>query len=162
MTQSQQLTLSKSVVEDLPVEGEDAIFWDRKLSGFGVRVYPSGKKLYVVQTRALRPLEAGFDRSARRPLPAQGARDWRRDHRPHQEGPAAVSGGADTRADRGRPRRALHARICRTPLQACDRLSLSWDTSQAHRACTRRTPRQGRHAQRCPGLSHRPVSRAPR
>lgn len=52
MTQSQQLTLSKSVVEDLPFEGEDAIFWDRKLSGFGVRVYPSGKKIYVVQTRA--------------------------------------------------------------------------------------------------------------
>ena len=52
MTQSQRFTLSKSVVEGLSVDGEDAIFWDRKVSGFGVRVYPSGKKIYVVQTRA--------------------------------------------------------------------------------------------------------------
>ena len=35
-----------------PVNGKDAIFWDRDLAGFGVRVYPSGKKVFVVQTRA--------------------------------------------------------------------------------------------------------------
>ena len=52
MTQSQKLTLSKSVVEGLSSEGEDVVFWDQKLSGFGVRVYPSGKKVYVIQTRA--------------------------------------------------------------------------------------------------------------
>ena len=40
------------MVEGLSVEDEDVIFWDRKVSGFGVRVYPSGKKTYVVQTRA--------------------------------------------------------------------------------------------------------------
>ena len=30
----------------------DAVFWDHALPGFGVRVYPSGAKVYVVQTRA--------------------------------------------------------------------------------------------------------------
>ncbi len=52
MTQRQYRNLSKSVVEGLSVDDKDAIFWDRKVVGFGVRVYPSGKKIYVVQTRA--------------------------------------------------------------------------------------------------------------
>ena len=36
----------------LPVEDPDAVYWDRELLGFGVRVYPTGAKVYVVQTRA--------------------------------------------------------------------------------------------------------------
>ena len=35
----------------LSVGGQDAVFWDHDLSGFGVRVYPSGRKVYVVQSR---------------------------------------------------------------------------------------------------------------
>ncbi len=31
--------------------GGHAVFWDRKLSGFGIRVYASGRKVYVVQVR---------------------------------------------------------------------------------------------------------------
>ena len=52
MTQRQYRTLSKRIVDGLSVNGKDAIFWDRELPGFGVRVYPSGKKVFVVQTRA--------------------------------------------------------------------------------------------------------------
>ena len=44
-------TISKRTVESLTV-GKDTVFWDSELSGFGVRVYPSGSKYYVVQTRA--------------------------------------------------------------------------------------------------------------
>ncbi len=44
-------TISKRTVEALKV-GKDTVFWDSELSGFGVRVYPSGSKHYVVQTRA--------------------------------------------------------------------------------------------------------------
>ena len=39
------------MVEALKVE-KDTVFWDSALSGFGVRVYASGQKYYVVQTRA--------------------------------------------------------------------------------------------------------------
>ena len=52
MAQREYHTLSKRIVDGLSVNGKDAIFWDRDLLGFGVRVYPSGKKVFVVQTRA--------------------------------------------------------------------------------------------------------------
>ena len=46
-------SISKRTVDGLSVGDKDAVFWDRELSGFGVRVYPSSAKVYVVQTRAL-------------------------------------------------------------------------------------------------------------
>ena len=42
--------LSNRTVERLSVE-KDTVFWDRDLTGFGVRVYPAGGKVYVVQAR---------------------------------------------------------------------------------------------------------------
>ena len=38
MPERQYLTLSKRIVDRLAVDGKDAVFWDRKLPGFGVRV----------------------------------------------------------------------------------------------------------------------------
>ena len=32
--------------------GKDTVFWDRELTGFGVSVYPSGRKSYIVNYRA--------------------------------------------------------------------------------------------------------------
>ena len=52
-------------MDRLSVNGKDAIFRDRDLAGFGVRVYPSGKKVFVVQTRA-------FGRSKRVTLGTHG------------------------------------------------------------------------------------------
>ena len=52
MNNGQYRTLSKRIVDRLSVDGKDAVFWDRDLPGFGVRVYPSKAKVYVVQTRA--------------------------------------------------------------------------------------------------------------
>ena len=43
-------TLSNRAVEKLSVE-KDTVFWDRELTGFGVRVYPTGGKVYVAQAR---------------------------------------------------------------------------------------------------------------
>jgi integrase len=37
---------------DLPREGREFIFWDEKVSGFGVRLQPTGAKTYVFQYRA--------------------------------------------------------------------------------------------------------------
>ena len=52
MPRRSTLTLSSRAVDGLPAEGRDRIFWDRELPGFGVRVYRSGRKVYVVQSRS--------------------------------------------------------------------------------------------------------------
>ena len=47
------MKLTKTTVEALPIPGtESSIFWDDELSGFGVRVWSSGKRSYIVQGRA--------------------------------------------------------------------------------------------------------------
>ena len=53
MARLEYRSISKRTVDGLSVGDKDTVFWDRELSGFGVRVYPSGAKVYVVQTRAL-------------------------------------------------------------------------------------------------------------
>ena len=45
------IRISKRTVDALAVERGDAVFWDRDLTGFGVRAYATGRKVYVVQMR---------------------------------------------------------------------------------------------------------------
>ena len=45
------IRISKRAVDALAVERGDAVFWDSDLTGFGVRVYATGRKVYVVQVR---------------------------------------------------------------------------------------------------------------
>ena len=51
MARQNAIGISKRTVDALTVETGDAVFWDRELEGFGVRVYASGRKVYVVQMR---------------------------------------------------------------------------------------------------------------
>jgi integrase len=44
--------LTKRTVEKLEIAQEDYFVWDADLSGFGVRVLPSGRKTYLVQYRS--------------------------------------------------------------------------------------------------------------
>ena len=47
-----QRALTKLIVEKTgPEPGRDLFVWDSKVPGFGVRVYPSGKRMYVFQYR---------------------------------------------------------------------------------------------------------------
>ena len=43
-------TLSNRTVEKLKVQ-KDTVFWDQELTGFGIRVYPTGSKVYIAQAR---------------------------------------------------------------------------------------------------------------
>ena len=47
-----KLTLTKRTVDALQSEGKPWIAWDDKLTGFGVRVHPSGAKSFLVNYRA--------------------------------------------------------------------------------------------------------------
>ena len=50
MAKTEHGTLSNRAVGKLKVE-KDTVFWDGELTGFGVRVYPTGSKVYVAQAR---------------------------------------------------------------------------------------------------------------
>ena len=51
MPKRSTLRLTKRIVDGLRADDKDAIFWDRDLLGFGVRVHVTGRKLYIVQSR---------------------------------------------------------------------------------------------------------------
>jgi integrase len=44
--------LTKRVVESAEIRGNDYFMWCEELSGFGVRIYPSGKRGYLIQYRS--------------------------------------------------------------------------------------------------------------
>ncbi len=52
LTAKVKLTLTKRTVEALEPEDKPWIAWDNKLTGFGVRVHPSGAKAFLVNYRA--------------------------------------------------------------------------------------------------------------
>ena len=51
MKEHDRPVLCARVVEALRPRARDYVVWDGELAGFGVRVYPSGRKIWVVQSR---------------------------------------------------------------------------------------------------------------
>ena len=51
MPKRSELKITKRALDALSVEAGDALFWDRGLAGFGVRVHATGRKVYVAQSR---------------------------------------------------------------------------------------------------------------
>ena len=46
--------LIKRAVDGMEIRATDYLIWDSEMRGFGLRVYPSGKKTYLVQYRVAR------------------------------------------------------------------------------------------------------------
>jgi integrase len=44
--------LTKRIVDDLAIAATDYMVWDDDIAGFGIRIFPSGRKSYLVQYRA--------------------------------------------------------------------------------------------------------------
>jgi hypothetical protein len=43
--------LTKSVIDSLPTPQSDTVYWDAALPGFGVKVTPRGRKVFIVLYR---------------------------------------------------------------------------------------------------------------
>ena len=52
MPSASRETLTTRIVEALPASDRETVVWDRELPGFGVRVHPSGSKVYMVHKRS--------------------------------------------------------------------------------------------------------------
>lgn len=52
MPSANRETLTTRIVEAPPVSDRETVTWDRELPGFGVRVHPSGSKVYMMHKRS--------------------------------------------------------------------------------------------------------------
>lgn len=90
--------LTKRIVDAARPEDEEYFVWDSELKGFGLRVYPSGRKIFVLQYRSggrTRRLKVGPYGA----LTVEEARDLARQNR------GDVAKGADPSAERSKQRR---------------------------------------------------------
>ena len=46
-----RIKLTKSTIDSLPIERKDVIYWDQSCPGFGVKVTPHGRKVFLVLYR---------------------------------------------------------------------------------------------------------------
>ena len=105
MPKRSEIVISRRTVDALSVEGADAVFRDRALAGFGVRVYPFGRKTCVA-------------RAARHPTGLART--------PRGRPPGGAKDGAGVRAMVKPPYRALSSRTV-DALPADGREKIYWD-----------------------------------
>jgi hypothetical protein len=43
-----RVKLSKSVIDALPTPAKDIVYWDSGCPGFGVKITPKGRKVFIV------------------------------------------------------------------------------------------------------------------
>ena len=147
----QRKSISLRTVEALSVE-KDMMYWDSELPGFGVRVYPSGSKVYIAQTRVKGRSETGHGGPSRRDHGGAGAAACGADHHPRESGRGSDTGakGPGTGADGGRGRHPLSGGARRGAVQAGDRSTALARGAQArptrpwHALSCCRDPRAGR------------------
>ena len=158
MARRSDLRITKRTVDSLAVEDKDAVFWDHDLPGFGVRVYPTGRKVYVVQSRGLNGLKR-VTIGRHGDIAAERARKEAAviiDRIKRGEAPVPAPPKAElTVAGLGG---ALYARPCGGAMQAIHRRHLLGGARQPHPSRTGRAAGRGGGARAC----HCPALQAPR
>src|SRR5262245_18717172 len=88
-----RIRLTKSAIDALPISKSDVVHWDAGYPGFGVKVTPKGRKVFIVLYRA-----GGADRScANTPLDLMGVSPSIRPALPHTRYSRRSSRGATWR-----------------------------------------------------------------
>ena len=160
MPKRNNLTISKRTVDGLSA-AEDTVFWDHELPGFGVRVYPTGRKVYVVQSRG--PGGRSASPWAGMAISRPNRRAARR-----QASSTASSGArirsptASARAHCGRSGGALHGGACGGELQCAHRRDLPGIARQPYPAGIGRAGDRSGRAGACRGTALRASRYAPR
>jgi integrase len=108
-------TLTKRMIDDAEAKATDYILWDDKVTGFGCRVFPSGKRGYVVQYRVGK-------RTRRLRLGLHGHLTVEEARRQAKIKLGDVAKGGDPSEDRHRQRKSLTvSQLCDDYLEACDK-----------------------------------------
>ncbi|HZG28323.1 MAG TPA: site-specific integrase, partial [Ensifer sp.] len=109
------MKLTKRIIDGLEARDKDYFEWDDELPGFGVRVWPSGRKTYVAQYRAGKQTRR-FKIGAHGPLTLDEAR---------KEAKAVlgdVARGEDPQLDRATKRKALTVKdLCEAYFEAAEK-----------------------------------------
>ncbi|MEP9372559.1 tyrosine-type recombinase/integrase [Mesorhizobium sp. KR1-2] len=127
--------LTKSVIDGLKPGEPDYFVWDDMLPGFGIRVWPSGKKTYVAQYRA------GV-RTRRVKIGTHGALTVEEARKEAKGILGDVARGEDPQEDRVTRRKSLTvSQLCDNYLQAAERGLIMGKGGKAKKASTLYTDR---------------------
>lgn len=118
IVESLMARLTKRTVDQIAPGLSESIHWDDELRGFGVRIWPSGRKVYLAMTRVkgrLRKITIG----PHGPITAEKARvraheiisESKGRSRPHQGTGSSAQGAGHERAGRAVPHGACRATV---------------------------------------------------
>lgn len=116
-----QAKLTKSAVERIAPGPKDVFVWDTEQKGFGVKVTPAGRRIYIVQY-----WKPGVNRAARVTLGAHGDLTLDEARRQASKVRGAVAGGGDPAADKRRAREAAQAAVAEADRYAFETVLREW------------------------------------
>jgi hypothetical protein len=139
--------LTKRFVEAVEPQSKGHVIWDDDLPGFGLRVYPSGKRSYLIQYRSK-------GRSRRYTIGIHGVWTPETARREAKALLGQIAQGGDPAAEREEERRAVTVRELSSSMPSIPRASTGGISGRsAQRPSSAGQPRSG-HG----GLSHDPPS----
>ena len=125
--------ITKRVVEAAVAQEKDYVIWDDELSGFGVRVFGSGKRSYVIQYRI-------GGRSRRYTIGLHGAWAPETARREAKVQLGRVAGGDDPVEDRQLDHKAITVKELCVAISLISRPGSSWGRAGDRRWAQRSSP----------------------